>query len=125
MPNELTSESADRLLRFGQRRRLRPRCCSPSKTNADGARWVRIFQVRDIDWEVKAKVWDGAGCEAGFAIRRERVILPYQFRKDQDMHISKDQVLHTRFYFDGKSGWGSFADMAKLKDMPVADLGRI
>lgn len=81
-----------------------------------------IFQVRDIDWEVKAGVWDGAGHEVGFAIRRERVILPYQFRKDQDMHVSKDQVLHTRFYFDGTSGWGSFADMAKFKDTPILAL---
>ena len=82
----------------------------------------RIFQVRDIDWVVKAKVWDGAGNEAGFAIRRDRVILPYQFRKDQDMHVSKDKVIHTRFYFDGKSGWGSFANMATFSDMPVAAL---
>ena len=82
----------------------------------------RLFEVRDIDWEVKARVWDGAGHEAGSATRRERIILPYQSRKDQDMHVSKDQVLHTRFYFDGRSGWGSFADMAKFKDAPVTTL---
>lgn len=82
----------------------------------------RIFQVKDIDWEVKAKVWDGAGNEAGFAVRRDRIILPHEFRKDQDMHIAKNNVLHTRFYFDGNSGWGSFADMAKFKDSPVTSL---
>ena len=84
---------------------------------------ARIFQVRDVDWKVRAKVWDGSGHEAGFAIRRERIILPYCSRKDQEMHISKEQVLHTLFYFDGRSGWGSFADMAGFKDTPVAALG--
>jgi hypothetical protein len=74
----------------------------------------RLLQVRDIDWTVKAKVWDGAGHEAGFATRRQRVILPHQSRKDQNMHVANNKVLHTRYYFDGKSGWGSFADMVKL-----------
>ncbi len=82
----------------------------------------RLLQLRDIDWTVKAKVWDGAGHEAGFATRRQRVILPDQSRKDQEMHVTKDKLLHTRYYFDGKSGWGSFADMVKLRDTPVASL---
>jgi enterochelin esterase family protein len=29
---------------------------------------------------------------------------------------------HTRFYFDGKTGWGSFADMVKFRDTPVVPL---
>lgn len=67
----------------------------------------RLLQVRDIDWTVKAKVWDGTGHEAGFATRRQRLILPHRSRKDQDMHVAKDKVLHTRYHFDGKSGWGA------------------
>lgn len=29
---------------------------------------------------------------------------------------------HTRFYFDGTAGWGTFADMSRFKDMPVTEL---
>jgi len=86
---------------------------------------IRSAEILDFDWLVKGKVWDGSGAEAGYVTRRIRVILPYTFRKDQDMFVRQDQQgpsAHTRFYFDGSSGWGSFADMSRFRDTPVAEL---
>ena len=62
-----------------------------------------LNRVRDLDWTVNAFVWD-RGIQAGKVTRRVRVIVPYQFRKDQEMPAGL-----TTFYFDGRSGWGRFA----------------
>jgi hypothetical protein len=42
----------------------------------------RLAGVRDLDWTVRANVFDGNGHDAGIAVRHIRVILPYEFRKD-------------------------------------------
>ncbi len=81
-----------------------------------------LDKAKDLDWTVKATVWDGAGREAGYAIRRYRIVFRYVARKDQEMHVAENRVLHTRFYFDGKSGWGSFANMTALSDTPIKPL---
>lgn len=65
---------------------------------------ARLTRIHDLEWSVKAKVWD-RGREAGQVTRRIRMILPDRFRKDQDMPNG-----HTNFYFDGSSGWGSFGN---------------
>ncbi len=90
-----------------------------------GATGIAHVNVRDLDWTVRGKVWDRAGQDAGYVTRRIRVILPQIFRKDQEMAVRDDQAaprLHTRFYFDGTSGWGSFADMTRFADTPTAAL---
>jgi hypothetical protein len=85
----------------------------------------RLASVRDVDWIVRAKVFDGDGHDAGIAVRRIRVILPYEFRKDQDMFLHGEQAgptAHTRFYFNGHSGWGTFADVNGWHDRPITPL---
>jgi hypothetical protein len=86
---------------------------------------IRSAEIHDFDWIVKGKVWDGSGAEAGYVTRRIRVILPYRFRKDQDMSLreaGQGPSAHTKFYFDGTAGWGTFADMVQFKDTPVTEL---
>lgn len=81
-----------------------------------------LNKVNDLQWTVSAKVWDATGREAGYVIREYRIIFPYEARKDQEMHLSQGKILHTLFYFDGKGGWGSFANMIAMADTPVEPL---